>query len=149
MRIIAAVALLLVQVSQVSPLEGEWKTDIPADLRMMSIGAVESGIAFAVMANSVKITDRWISPSGQLSSGEDVFQTDGKSHPSKMGDRWNVVATWPTPSVLDLVFSAVRVTDGVTLTVHVTYFVPADQKTLTRRNVYDYNGYVNERVFYR
>src|SRR5262245_3045642 len=123
MRIMTAVALLLVQVSPVSPLEGEWKTDIPVGLRMMSIVTVPSGIAFAVTANSVKITDRWISPSGRLWSGEDVFQTDGKSYPSKMGDRWNVVATWPTPSVLDLVFSAVRVTDGITLTVHVTYSV--------------------------
>lgn len=149
MRIVAAVALVLLQASHTSPLEGEWRTDLPPNLRSMSM-AVPFSVTISVTANAVKITDRMVSPNGETwRAGEAVYQTDGKPHPSATENGWTVVATWTTPSVLDVRFRAVRVEDGVTRTVRNTYAVSADQRTLTRRYASDYNGYTDERVFYR
>jgi hypothetical protein len=143
---VAVVLLLVAQLSQVSLFEGDWRTDVPPDLKSSSIAAVPSGISFGVTADKVTVTNRSVSPNGSSRASNEVLQTDGKPHPSTLGETWTVVAMWSNPYLLDVMYTGrgVRV-----VTVHVTYSLSADQKTLTRRSVYSANDYIEERVFYR
>ena len=146
MKTLAAfVALLVVQASQVSPFEGDWRTDVPAWIKYSSGGGAPSGISFAVTRDQVKITERMVTPGSDI-VGEEVLRTDDKPHPSANGPGWAIVAKWSTPNLLDVVDTGIGVN---TVTVHRTYSVSADQKTLTVRFVYSWNGYIDEHVFYR
>lgn len=146
MKTILAVVLLIAQSTQVSLFEGDWKTDVPADLKLMSIVAVPSGIGFAVTAGKVTITNRYVSPDGRSTVSNEVLETDGKPHPSANEPNRTVVTTWSSPYLLDIIYTG----SGASLvTVHVTYSLSADRKTLTRRGVYSASGYVEERSFYR
>lgn len=148
------VALLVAQSSPVSPFEGDWRIDVPAGFERGSGGSVPSGISFAVTRETVKLTERQVTPGrvieGKLTlrtiEGEETLRIDGKPHPSRNGPGWVTVAKWSNPNVLDVVDTG---SGERTVTVHRTYSLAADRKTLTRRSVYSWNGYVAQVIFHR
>jgi len=147
MKTIFAVAVLVAtQLSQVSVFEGDWRTDLPANFRMSSIVAVMSEMNFAVTADTVKVTLRYVSPGGGSFSSDEIYQTDGLPHAAKDGPGWTYVAMWLNPALLDVMKTG-RGTRVVT--VHSTFSVSADRQTLTQRHVYSSNGYIDERIFRR
>jgi hypothetical protein len=159
-KTILAAILLAVQVTQVSPFQGEWKTDLPANFKDSSAFMAYSGIRFDVTADSVKMTHRYavrdslyLQPSpangeGRSITTEETVRTDGKPHPSELATRvghdWTVVGTWLNAYSLDLI--STRPGDR-SATIHVTYSLSADRKTLTYRSVTF--GTYEERIFYR
>ena len=129
------------QLGQASPFEGHWRTDVHPNLKSMSIISVDSGLTFAVTADTVKMTVHTVNPQGRIGSFEEVFQTDGKPHPSTQGPNWTVVARWLNPNLLELLYQNPYKIH------HATYSISADLKTLTR--VYSVPGHVDKRIFYR
>jgi len=125
--LVGALVLLAAHASQpISPLEGDWHTDLPPNFRMSSIIAVMSGIGFKVTASTVTVSNRYTSPIGRsIPEAQEVYQTDGKPHQRADEPGSTVAASWPNPSTLDLVFT--RKTE----TIHITYSVSADGHTLT------------------
>ncbi len=108
---------------------------------------VPSGIRFDVTADSVKMTHRYLQPqpgrgNGRSITVEERVQIDGKPHPSS--SNWTVVARWLDPYSLELIWTR---NGGRPETIHVTYSLSADRKTLTWRWVS--SGYIDERIFYR
>jgi|KBSSwiStaDraftv2_1062776.scaffolds.fasta_scaffold262350_2 hypothetical protein len=158
--ILAIVVLVVTQFSQVSVFEGDWRTDLPSNFSENSIPAVISGMSFAVTADTVNATSRFVIPGGgSFTSDEcrltiercsfaatEVFQVDGKPHPSKYDPNGTIVAKWSNPYLLDVVY----IKRGVHAeTVHSTYSVSADGRTVTHHVEYSANGYVYERTFHR
>jgi hypothetical protein len=128
---IAAVVLLATQANQISPFEGDWRAGIPAWIKNSSGGGVPSGISFAVTRDTVKITHRFVTPNREV-EGAEILLTDGKPHPSSNGPGWVVVAKWLNPHLLEVVHTG---SGTRTATVHQTYSVAQDRKTLTQRSV--------------
>jgi hypothetical protein len=63
-----------------------------------------------------------------------------------LSPHWTVVVRWSNPLLLDLLCAG---HDRVDVTVHITYSLSTDRKTLTQRGVYSSNGLMEKRVFYR
>jgi hypothetical protein len=149
--VVTFVALLVTQSSPVSPFEGHWRTDIPPGMEWSSIGIAPSGISFTVTRDTVKITNHWIrfhvgDPArNEARQDEHVLHTDGKARQSPNATNWSIVAKWSNRDVLEVVDTGIGTR---TVTVHTTYSLSADRRTLTRRFVYS-EGHIDERVFYR
>ncbi len=145
--VVALVALLVAQSSQVSLFEGHWRTDVPAELG--SIALVPSGVGFAVQPGKVTITRYSLQTSDHRTvSDEESLETDGKPHQTLDGQPGATsAAKWSSPYLLEITYTSNR-RDGIN-TIRLTYTISADQKTLTERGFYPSNHYTYERAYYR
>lgn len=134
-----AVGAPMAQSKPVSLFEGEWRTDVP-DMSTMSASIV-AGVNFTVTATQVKMTWRFVTPVGISQSVDEVLQVDGKTR--VINPEVTLVVKWVTPFLLDVV------SNGASRTVHTTYSLSADQRTLTFRSAYSDNGHIIERKYYR
>ena len=137
------------QLGQVSLFEGRWRTDIPPNRKDMSAPVI-SGIGFAVTSERVTITDYYLRPDGRSEESSNVYQTDGEPHPgakprNSLPDS-TLIARWSGQDRLDVVFI---VYDVGLETIHFTYSISKDRKTLSVRGVYSGNGHIYEKTFYR
>ena len=149
--LIATVVLLVAQAGQISPFEGHWRSDVPAERKNLNPGVVP-GITFEVTADKVKITDTGLAWNGRPEISSDVYQTDGKSRPYEKAKSIKglpdstVVARWSGQLRLDVVFI---IYDVRLETVHVTYSISEDRKTLNVRRMYSNPGYFYDETLYR
>jgi len=89
--------------------------------------AKSATIQLAVAGDTLTITHRAVSASGQEQGEVQTFQTDGKEHTPEWARGTVFAATWVGSRILEIV---AKRDDRV---IRVTYEVSADGKTLTRR----------------
>jgi len=122
-----AIRLPAAQTAIDHPLAGHWTADLSRSTLHPNAQVQATTLRFAVLGDTVSVTESVISPSGQEQGhGTSTFQTDGQPHPhDELLPGLIVVAKWSNPRTLDTVLTR---RDGHVD--HVTYQVSPDGKTL-------------------
>jgi Glyoxalase superfamily protein len=118
-----------------NPFVGRWTADVSKSKRHPANQFQRATLEFAVVGDTVTITDVVVTASGQEERGTNTILADGGEHPSSNG--YVLMARWLGSHALE----AITKKDGHHVG-HVRYAVSADRTTLTLSAVSSaYDGY--------
>ena len=108
------------------PFAGSWTANVEKSKRHPANQFQRATLQFAMVGDTVTITNVVVNASGQEEHGENTMQADGKEHSSGHGDGYALTARWRGSHVLETVATK----DGDVVG-RGTYEVSADGRTLT------------------